>query len=153
MFTKEEKYQLRKGFWTAFGQYLNPVLSADGLKINWINYKTGIKHVFFRMEADKNFARIAIELSHPDEGIRELFFEQFLEFKVLFHNTLGEEWTWELEHRDDYGKSSGLIYKDLYTASLFKKEDWPELISFLKPRIIALDEFWTDVKDTFDALK
>lgn len=153
MYTKEEKYQLRKGFWTAFGQYINPVLSASGLRVNWINYKTGVKDVFFRMEADKNYARIGIELVHADAGIRELYFEQFLEFKNILHNALNEEWTWEPTYTDEYGKSYALIYTELRTASLYKKEDWPELISFLKPRLIVLDEVWTDIKDTFDALK
>ena len=32
MFSKQEASQLRKEFWTAFGQYMKPVLSADGGK-------------------------------------------------------------------------------------------------------------------------
>jgi hypothetical protein len=28
--------------------------------------------------------------------------------------------------------------------------DWPAIISFLKPRIIALDEFWENVKPGFE---
>ncbi len=32
-------------------------------------------------------------------------------------------------------------------------EQWHDLIAFFKPRIIALDAFWTDAKYSFDALR
>ncbi len=66
------------------------VPSAEGETTNWINYKTGIRHLYFRMQADNRQARIAIELNHPDAGIRELFWEQLRELKTLLHETLGE---------------------------------------------------------------
>lgn len=53
MYTREQISQLRQEFWTTFGQYMSPVLSAEGGKINWLNYKTGIKHLHFKMDADK----------------------------------------------------------------------------------------------------
>ena len=105
------------------------------------------------MNADKNKAGIAIEIVHPDVGMQELFFQQFEEFKDLLYNTLGEEWKWEPYTTDDYGKTISKIGIELYGVSIFKKDDWPKLISFFKPRIIALDEFWGDVKDGFEALK
>ncbi len=46
MFSKQEASQLRKDFWTAFGLYMRPIPSAEGDKINWINYKTGEKDIF-----------------------------------------------------------------------------------------------------------
>lgn len=153
MYTKDETSQLRQAFWTAFGQYISPQLSAEGLRVNWVNYKTGLKYVFFRMEADKKNATISIELAHPDAGIRELFFEQFMEFKKMLNATTGEEWIWEPQHLDENGKASSRIYQQLTGVSIFNKKDWPALISFFKPRIIALDEFWNDVRDWFDALR
>ena len=74
MYTREQASQLRQAFWTAFGQYIAPHPSADGYKINWANYRTGLKHVYFRMHADKKIASIAIEITHPDPDIQELFF-------------------------------------------------------------------------------
>jgi hypothetical protein len=43
MYSKDQASQLKQEFWTAFGQYMGPVLSAEGLRTNWINYKTGVK--------------------------------------------------------------------------------------------------------------
>jgi hypothetical protein len=153
LYTKEEASQLRQAFWTTFGQYIAPQRSAEGLKVNWVNYKTGLKHVYFRMEADKHSATISIELSHPDAGIQELFFEQFREFKNILIGYLEEEWVWELHRQDENGKIASRIYQQIDGVSIFNKNDWPELISFFKPRIITLDSFWNDVRDGFDGLR
>jgi hypothetical protein len=130
-----------------------PVPSAEGDTTNWINYKTGIKHLYFRMQADNRKASIGIELTHPDAGVRELFFEQFLELKALLHEALGEEWTWEADTSDANGQPLSRIYTDLDSVNLFSRDDWPALISFFKPRIIALDAFWADAQYAFEALK
>lgn len=153
MYSKDEASQLKQEFWTAFGQYMSPVLSAEGVRANWVNYKTGLKHVYFRMNANKRSASIAIELAHPDAGIQELFFEQFKEYKNILHDALGETWDWDLHITDESGKIISRIYTQLDGVSIFNKNDWPRLISFFKPRIIVLDEFWSDVKYGFDALK
>ena len=153
MYSKDEASQLKQTFWTTFGQYISPQLSAEGLRVNWVNYKTGIKYVYFRMVAGKKSASIAIEIAHPDAGIQELFFEQFLELKNILHSALNEEWEWQLHHMDEEGKTTSRIIRQLYSVSIFNKNDWPSLISFFKPRIIALDEFWSDAKYAFDALK
>ena len=105
------------------------------------------------MDADKRSATIAIEVAHPDAGIRELFFEQFLELKSLLHNTLGEEWIWQPVFIDNNGKTVSRIFKQTDNVSIFNKNDWPALISFFKPRIILLDEFWSDARYAFDSLK
>jgi hypothetical protein len=153
MYSKDEASQLKQSFWTTFGQYIAPQLSAEGLKINWVNYKTGIKHLYFRMEADKRSASIAIVITHPDAGIQELFFEQFKELKNLLHSSLQEDWDWQLHSIDDSGNTISRIFMQIGGVSIFNKSDWPVLISFFKPRIIALDEFWSDAKYAFDALK
>jgi len=153
MYSKDQASQLRQTFWTTFGQYISPQPSAEGMKINWINYKTGIKHVNFRMQAENRSASIAIELSHPDAGIQELFFEQFKELKLILADALQEDWEWKLHTHDEYGKTVSRIYKQIDGVSIFNRNDWPELISFFKPRIIALDEFWDTAKYSFDALK
>ena len=153
MYSKAEVTQLRQAFWTAFGQYMAPVPSAEGDTTNWINYKTGVKNVYFRMRADQAHASIGIELTHPDAGTRELFWEQLLELKALLHETLGEEWTWEADATDAHSEPLSRIYTELAPANLFSRDDWPRLISFFKPRLVALDAFWADAQWSFEALK
>ena len=153
MYSKQEASQLRQEFWTTFGQYMRPVLSAEGEKVNWINYKTGEKNISFRIHAENKNAVIAIELTHKDKEIQQLYFEQFLQFKNLFEEVMNEEWEWRLHAYDEHGKFISKIFKEKTDVSIFQKQDWPELISFFKPRIIALDEFWSSVKYGFESLR
>lgn len=153
MYSRQEASQLKQEFWTSFGQYMAPVLSAEGERTNWINYKTGEKGILFKMNADNKAASIAIELSHRDVEIQQLYFEHFLQLKNIFDDTMKEEWTWALHTTGENGQLVSRIHKDLTGVSIFKKESWPDLISFFKPRIIALDEFWSLVKYGFESLR
>ena len=153
MYSKEEAFQIRKKFWTSFGQYMKLQVSSSGLEVNWINYKTGIKGLQFKMDADNKSARIAIEINHPDKEIRELMFEQWDEFQLLFAAEMGEDWIWHKSYFDALGKEVSKIELRLDSVSIFKEEDWPEIISFLKNNLLRLDSFWEDVKDSFEFFK
>lgn len=153
MYSRHEAAKLKQEFWTAFGQYMSPILSAEGEYVNWINYKTGEKDIYFRMNADNKIASVAIDLTHKDETLQELYFNQFEELKTLLHSTLNEEWNWLLHTHDDSGKTVSRIYTNISNVNIFNREDWPKLISFFKPRIIALDEFWRNAKHIFEAMR
>lgn len=153
MYSRQQASELRQEFWTIFGQYMLPQLSADRLKINWINYKTGIPGINFKMDADTRSATIAIVLSQTDLGIQELYFEQFMQLKTLLQKQLQEEWIWQQLNTDEHGKATSRIYKQLEHVNIMDKQYWPEIISFFKPRIMALDEFWSTAKYTFDELR
>lgn len=131
---------------------MSPVESAEGLKINWVNYHTRVKDVYFRMDAGPKAALICISLEHRDPGIQELYFEQFQELKKMLEYALHEEWAWQLHMTVD-GKTVSRIYKEIKGVSVLNKEHWPDLISFFKPRIITLDRFWEDARYSFDGLK
>lgn len=152
MYSRGEASTIRQEFWTAFGRYMSPVPSAEGLKVNWINYHTRIRDVHFRMDAGSASASIAITIEHRDPGIRELFFEQFLELKELLHSTLEEEWIWQQHVTLPDGRVISRISKELPNVSVFNKDHWPDLISFFKPRIIALDNFWENARYSFESL-
>src|SRR4051794_22261210 len=112
MYSRQEASQLRQEFWTTFGQYMAPVQSAEGEKVNWVNYKTGEKDIYFRLFADTKKAVISIDLTHKDEMIQQLYFEQFKELKRIMEATLGEEWIWVLHTHDEFGKVVSRIYKE-----------------------------------------
>ncbi|WP_421944569.1 DUF4268 domain-containing protein [Pedobacter sp.] len=152
MYSKEEAVRLRQQFWISFGQYMKPVPSASGSTVHWTNYKTGVKNIYFKMDTDNKKAIIAIQLTHSDSGIRHLIFNQFEEFKLMFTDTMQEEWDWTQDYTDEYGKTISQISLTLYGVSIFNKSQWADLISFFKPRIIALDEFWDNVKPVFEDL-
>lgn len=152
MYSKEEASKLRQQFWIAFGKYMKPIPSADDLPVNWVNYKTGVKHVLFKMDVSQTEAVISIQLTHPDEAVRTQYFEQFLALKQLFTAALEEEWEWQQHTVNEHGMPFSEISKRLSQVSIFDQNKWPALISFLKPRIVALAHFWVDVKPIFDAI-
>lgn len=152
MFSKGESSRIREEFWTVFGKYMSPVLSAESMKINWVNYHTGIKDVYFRMNTGSGSNWIGITIEQRDKDIRELYFEQFLELKAMLHGTLREEWIWQHDVSID-GKSLSRIFLELKDVSVYNRDQWHDLIAFFKPRIIALDAFWTDAKYSFDTLR
>jgi hypothetical protein len=152
MYSKEEAARLRQQFWISFGQYMKPVPSVSGSTVNWINYKTGVKNIYFKMDADLKRAFISIQLTHSDAEIRHLIFDQFEEFKLMFTSGMGEEWLWEKDFTDSLGKTISQISISLDQVSIFNQQQWPALISFFKPRLIALDDFWDNVKPVFESL-
>jgi hypothetical protein len=152
MYTKAQESKTKQEFWTAFGGYMKPVPTAEGQQISWQNYKTGIKSIFFRMRAERSFASIGIEVTHPDQDIQELLFGQFEQFKKLLEMETEEPWEWSLLGLDEFGKTVSVIEKRLEGVNVMDQDDWPAIISFLKLRIIALDSFWSNVKYGFEGL-
>jgi hypothetical protein len=150
MYNKQASALLKQEFWTSFGRYLAPVPSSEGSKINWVNYKTGVKDIYFKMEADNSSASISILLTHTDIARQSLFFNLFKQWRPVLQGALKEEWQWAQQVPGENGKIVSKIYISLPGVSIYKKEDWPLIISFLKPRIIALDAFWNEVKFGFE---
>lgn len=150
MYNWAETSRIRKEFWITFGRYMKPVPNAQGKQISWPNYKTGVKDVYFRMKAERDFASIGIEIGNPDLVIQEIYFEQFIQVKKIFESTIEEDWDWKLHQTNDFGQTISKIETVLKGVNILNKADWSKIISFLKPRIIALDEFWDLVKPGFE---
>ena len=147
MYTAQEISKQRQAFWTAFGRYMKPVLSADGEEISWLNYKTGNKYLSFKMDVDGRQAQIGIVIQHPDRDKQRTYFDRLVQLKDIFEGESGEQdWTWEPDSTDEQGRTVSVIQKRLTGVNMLKNEDWPAIISFLKPRIIALDAFWSLVR-------
>jgi hypothetical protein len=150
MYSKQESTAIKRKFWTTLGMYMKPVPSAWQDKANWLNYKTGIKDVFFRMHADHNMARISIELTHSDPLIRQLYFDHFGAMKGILYDYFKEDWVWDSTAIDEFGRPFSIIKRELESVNIMKEAHWPILISFFKPRLIALDHFWAEAKDSME---
>ena len=150
MYSKEAASKLRQQFWTKFGQYMKPVPGAGDEIVNWLNYKTGNRHILFRMDANKQHAFIAIEIRHPLDSERINYYDQFIALKTLFKNETGFDWDWQSDAVDDNGQMISRISQTLENINVLNEMDWPGIITFLKPRIMSLDAFWYLVKDGFE---
>ncbi len=153
MYSRSETAQLRHEFWITFGKYIGLHPGSEGIRINWVNYHTGHKHLYFRMDAGKSSASISIQITHADPLQREMYWERFMSFRTMIHSGLEEEWIWEEAPQDEHGKVIAKIGLELKGVNVFDRNTWPEIISFLKPRMIALDAVWNEVKDGFEDLR
>ena len=149
MYTKQEASAIRQQFWTTLGKYLLPIPSASGNKINWINYKTGIKNIRFKMDAVNKEAIVRIEI-RGDEEKRASTYIHFNALKNQFYSFFKDEYTWMQNTIDEHGKPLSCIYLIKENLNIFNKADWPALISFFKENAIAFDNFWTDYKEIFE---
>lgn len=152
MYSRAELSKIRKDFWTAFGLYMKPVPNAEGRRTHWQNYKTGIKDIYFRMRAERGFASIGIEITHQDPELQQLYYEQLLEFRKILESETNEIWKWEMHVHDEHNRIISRVEKVAYGLNVMDQNDWPAIISFLKPRIIALDTFWSNLKPAFEEL-
>lgn len=151
MYTREEISKIKQSFWAAFGSYMKPIQSADGLPVTWLNYKTGVNGISFKMDADRDHAIILISLSHKDPETRQSHYQQFNQLQPMLWEVLKEDdWIWKENEMDWFGKTTSSISKMLENVNVLRQSDWPAIISFLKPRIIALDEFWSMTKPAFE---
>ena len=133
-----------------FGQYMRPVPSASGEKVNWVNYKTGIKGIFFKMNVDNNQALVSIEISPNERSLQQRYFEMFLNFKKAFEKVAGKDWDMRSVFITEQGAEISRISAELNGVNIFRESDWPEIISFLKKSIIALDAFWSEFGPAFE---
>jgi len=97
-------------------------------------------------------ATIAIEMSHAEVQRQTIFFNQFVQCRKILEDALQEKWQWVLQAPDAHNKITNRIYASQTGVNVFNKEDWPAIISFFKPRIIALDAYWNEIKFSFEIL-
>lgn len=152
MYTKEQASHIRQQFWTRFGKYMAPVLSSEGEKVNWVNYRTGIPGLYFRMNVTKDEASVSIEIMHKDEESATNIYRQFELLKPMLETYSGKEWEWHALWENEYGQLLSKVEIKAGPVNIFKEADWPEIISFLKPQMIALDAFWNEYKMVFETI-
>jgi hypothetical protein len=152
MYKRHEAAAIKQKFWTLFGQYMKPVPSAWNEEVNWVNYHTGVKGIFFRMDAERNFASCRVEVMHKNDALRLQLFHYFGQLTHLFNVHAGEGWIWEPTVHDETGRSLSRISKTIEQVNVLNEQDWPPIISFFKPQMQALDAFWAEAKDGFEML-
>jgi len=152
MYSKAEASFITQKFWTSFGIYMSPVPSASLEKVNWINYKTGIKGIIFKLNADKTSATVTVEIFLKDTMLQHQYFHTFTNFAEAFTNIAGKDW---LFNNDSYLENKGVvntIMVEIKNVNIFREKDWPTIISFLKHYMIGLDAFWAAYKPAFELI-
>ena len=153
MLSKQERKDLNTEFYTALGRVMQGSFSETGRTVKWTNYRTNIRDIYVRMEVDHKGAVFAVELQHYDEGIRQLYWEQFMEVKRLMQSEFAHELRWMEFFTKEDGITNGRISCSTQEGSLYLKDTWPALLAFLKKNLVAFDRFWANAFDIFKALE
>ena len=145
MFTKEEASAIRQKFWTTLGKYMQPIPSASAEKVNWINYRTGIKHIQLKLVTEAKYCLVSV-LIKGDEETRSQDFKRFSQMGFM----LEPEPEWLENSFDENGAEVARITSELESKSIFRESDWPDIISFFKENLILFDAFWSENKFVFE---
>lgn len=152
MFTKDEEKALRSAFWGSLTTKAQKHRSSTGRRINWFKYPTGLNDIYIRTEVDQKGCRVCIDLQFKNEGIRELFYEQFLETKTVFENTMISPVIWNPTHEHSYGTEVARISIENNTTNLYKQEDWTEMQDFIVTHLRRIDTYWEDFGELYKTL-
>ena len=153
MYSKEETKKLKRDFWTSFGLYMKKYNIRLGKKINWVNYNTKIKDVYFRLNVTNKKATFYIEIQHKDLDIREIYYEQFLELRKVLEDNFDAPLTWESLTTNDFDLIVSRIGLEKNEVNIFDKNTWKEAFTFLEKNIVAAHHFWEDFIDIFKQLE
>ena len=152
MYSKAEASFITQKFWTSFGTYMSPVPSATFEKVNWVNYKTGIKGIIFKLDAIKNTTSVTVEIFLKDTMLQHQYFEIFNNFTAELQKIGVNKWVFQKDYFQENKGFVSLIAAELKNVNVFKEDDWPTMISFLKQYMLGLDKFWASYKPAFELL-
>lgn len=150
MYAREQAQQMRKLFWISLGKYMGQFPSVFHPKVKWLNYKTGIQHLYFRLDLDKNHATVSIEMAHPDAGIRELFYQQWEQVDGMLFAATDDSWTWVPETYNESGQALSRIFVSLPDVSIYDDTTWGTVFAFFAHYLVRLDELWAELYDLFE---
>lgn len=153
MFSKEEKKSNKLQFWSKLEDQMMRLKNPHGSKVNWMSYNTRINHLYFRMEADESAVRLCIDLQFPDAGVREVYWDQFEEFKDMLHDRFKGKLIWLKEFEHENGKTISRIFLEKNEVNINNLKDWDKMHLFLKLSFVKLDQFWDEFSDVFLQLK
>lgn len=151
MYSKEESAKIRSAFWTTFGKYMHPVPSASGQAVNWINYKTGVKKIRFQLEVENNQAGVSVVLMESNPELIEKMFDVLKMMKEDMNKNQSTEWLVDQKYwKGDKCYKRIFIYHQ--NVNMYNKQQWPEIISFLKTSMIQLDNAWINYQPVLEML-
>ena len=152
MYSREEAAKMRKDFWTSFGLFMKPVLSCEYQRINWVNYDTGIKGISFKMVAGQKEAYLILEIKIKDLEMKDLLFEQLLEFKAMFEAEVGSDWVWNKDDLNEFYQEQATIKSPVIKANVYNNMEWDVPFGYFKKNLTAFDAFWENPKEIFKDL-
>ena len=152
MFSKEEKKELNSAFWKRFRTFSAKERNAEGKRINWLNYPVRIKQIYIRLHADHSYAKFSIDIQDPDEGIRNLIWEQFIELRKVMEAEMPSSGYWSKSALNAANQPIYSISWELEKVSMYSKEDEQQILSFFMQHLKGFDHFFVEFRDVLYGL-
>ena len=147
MLSREAHKERNLAFWNAFKKRMRKHTSSDGRGINWLNYPTGVKQLYVRLDVDGKGTRFCIDLQPKDEDIRSIVWEQLTELKHVMENEMGEATAWSEHHHRISKRMVSRIYWEDTGLSFYRDEDFPKMEAFLEEKLLGFDRFYQEFKE------
>jgi hypothetical protein len=149
MLSKEELKTKKIEFWLDFKKHMSKFKSSNGKRVNWLNYPTEIKDLYFRLEVNKNYIAVNFDFQFKDKTVREVFWEQMYELKQVFELELGNEGNWIENCFSDVVSNFSRIQWKKEDLNYLKESNKQLIFEFFEQRLIAFDEFYQNFKEIF----
>ncbi|MCH2225961.1 MAG: DUF4268 domain-containing protein [Crocinitomicaceae bacterium] len=152
MLSKEALKERNTTFWNEFRKQMRGVKSSNGKGINWINYPTGVKDVYLRMQTSGKGCVLSFEIQPKDDGVRSILWEQMTELKRVMENEMGPATAWnEFSHRFS-GRNVSRIYWEDTSLNFYDFKQTEAVKAFFKEKLIAFDTFYQEYKEILISL-
>ena len=138
MFSREEAKQIRQEFWTSFGKEFPH---------KWLLYNTKMKEIQLKFSFEHKIAQVSLDITDPDELIRDYYFEKLLSLKTVLKESFLPEIIFAKEYVLPEGKTVSRIYVEKEGVNIYNKKFWPEVKQFLAENMLKLEEFFDDFQD------
>lgn len=157
MFTKEERKAVHEAFWMRFKKHIKKVekqqfINSNHRKINWINYPTGVKEIYIRLDINQKQAKFSIDFQSKDPEILNLIWEQMQELKVVFENEMGTTGTWDEHATNKANQAIKSIYWTLPNVSIYNPKDEAEIFIFFQSKLFNFHKFYDEFNEVFFGL-
>ena len=147
MLGKDELKDHNRSFWKAFHQRMREIRSTNGKGINWLQYPTNLKHLYVRLDANKNSATFSIDIQWKDDDIRAIVYEQMTELKVVMIDKMKDPGEWFESFFNSEGQEISRIQWTLKGVNYHKDSDHLKIYDFLEEKLRGFDEFYQEYKE------
>lgn len=146
----------RNEFWHKLLPYFNTksdLFSGRNMELNqydhWLSTGSGISGCPFNFIVTKNYCSVEFGLASSEKDFNKKLFDYLYNSKEEIEKVYGDNLFWE---RLDDKKMSRISYR-MENVSIFNKEDWDDMITFLTENMIKLEKTFRKYIDSFNRHK
>ncbi|GET23551.1 DUF4268 domain-containing protein [Prolixibacter denitrificans] len=147
MYTKEEKKELVKRFWTEFDGYCSQLPELAVMKKKWVLHRTKISNVVLKFEVGREFADVILEISHKNEARRLEVYELLEKYRLLLEDGFPEGLIWDFAFERDNGQEVCRIYERKTGFDMHRQKQWNEIFAFFAENMLRLQNNFLDFRD------